>query len=156
MLNDRPIPLPMSRRLENAWRAVSKMADYLYLPNAVKDRAVARFLRHQRPDFFDMDFAGDCLLWQVGMPRRSKRTDQPPADNSTGLRMSGQLLAAVTELIAKTSTIAAADDPVWEAILVLRVSNEAVFDRTHAGDTLAYFLAGLDQMVSDAENSEAP
>jgi hypothetical protein len=139
----------MSRKLENAWRAVFNMADFISFPDPVKDRAVAKFLRHQRPDLFDMDFAGDGLLWYMGMPRPAKNPAKGPPENPMGLRMSDQLWAAVTEQTSGMDP-ATTPDPTWEAILVLRANNEPAFDLSTAGDSLAYFLAGLD-MPAEAE-----
>ena len=139
----------MSRKLENAWRAVFNMADFIDLRDTSKDRAVATFLRHQRPDLFDMDFAGDCLLWYMGMPRAAKNQAKRPPENPLGLRMSEQLRAAVAGLTSEMDP-AMTPDPTWEAILVLRANNGAAFDLRNAGDSLAYFPAGLD-MPAEAE-----
>jgi hypothetical protein len=57
--------------------------------------------------------------------------------------MSDQLRAEVTELTSGMDPATTAD-PTWEAILVLREINAAAFDLSNAGDSLAYFLAGLD------------
>ena len=143
MQNDRPIPLPMSEKLVNAWRAVFNRADFIELPDPIKDKAIAKFLRYQRPDFFNMDFAGDCLLWYLGMPRPSKDPAKRAPGSPTGFRMSDQLRAALTELTLGMDPATTAD-PTWEAILVLREINAAAFDLSNAGDSLAYFLAGLD------------
>ena len=63
--------------------------------------------------------------------------------------MSDQLWAAVSELISGTD-LNESPDPTWKAILILREINESAFDLSVAGDSLAYFLAGLD-MQSEAE-----
>ena len=133
----------MSRMLENAWRAAFNMADFIGLPDPIKDRAVAIFLRQQRPDLFNMDFIGDCLLWYLGMPRPAKDPAKRPPGSSSGFRMSNQLRAAVTELTSGMDPATTAD-PAWEAILVLRETNATAFDLTNVGDSLAYFVADLD------------
>lgn len=139
----------MSCKLQKAWRAVFNLSDYINLPDPIKDRAIAKFLRHQRPDLFNMDFAGDCLLWYMGIPRPAKEPENRPPDNPLGLRMSDQLWAAVSDLISGTD-LNESQDPTWKALLILRGINESAFDLSVAGDSLAYFLAGLD-MQSEAE-----
>lgn len=140
---ERRIPFPMSQKMESSFLGASKMSSFATLPELNRDRAIAKFLRHRRPDLFNMNFLGDFLIWTLGAPIPGSCPENGSTAKTVDLRMSPHLHRAV-QRIACGMDYTATPDPTWSAVLRLRSSNEEVFDFCTVADGLAYFLASLE------------
>jgi hypothetical protein len=144
---ERKIPFPMSATLESSWLGASRMANFANLPEATRDRAIAIFLRHRRPDLFDSNFVGDYLVWCLGKPCSAHFSENGSTVKPVDLRMSPFLHGAV-QRIASGMDYTATPDPIWTAVLRLRSCNAEAFDFAVIADGLAYYLACLELQTS--------
>ena len=136
----------MSHRLEISFLGASKMSAFANLPEPMRDRAIAQFLRSRRPDLYDLNFLGDFLTWSLGTPNPAF-TETRSTANAVDLRMSGHLLQAVRK-ITMAMDYTSTPDPLWSAVLRLRASNENSFDFSNLSDGLAFFLASLELQIA--------
>jgi hypothetical protein len=137
----------MSQKMESSFLGASKMSSFATLPELNRDRAIAKFLRHRRPDLFNMNFLGDFLIWTLGAPIPGSCPENGSQVTPVDLRMSCHLLGAVTKL-TRGMDYTATPDPTWSAILKLRSFNANAFDYSNLADGLAYFLACLELQTS--------
>ena len=133
----------MSQRLEMSFLGASRMSAFETLPEPMKDRAIAKFLRNRRPDLFDTDFLGDFLLWTLGSPCPVRSKETGSTAKPVDLRMSAFLHEAVRN-ITSAMDLTVTPDPLWTAVLRLRSCNANSFDFSNLADGLAYFLACLE------------
>jgi hypothetical protein len=140
---ERKIPFPMSGKLESSFLGASRMSSFSQLPETARDRAIANFLRHRRPDLFDMNFLGDYLVWTLGSPCPASSPENRSTATPVDLRMSPHLYRAV-QRIACGMDYTATPDPFWSAVLRLRACNAEAFDFAVIADGLSYYLASLE------------
>jgi hypothetical protein len=140
---ERKIPFPMSPTLEATWLGASRMASFANLPELNRDRAIALFLRHRRPDLFHVNFIGDFLLWTLGKPCPARSLENQSPVTAVDLRMSPFLHRAV-QRIAFGMDYTATPDPFWSAVLRLRACKAEAFDFAVIADGLAFYLASLE------------